>query len=197
MMNGDVGSRGEAVGLVEEYGVDGAMIATAAEKNPSCFGEGGRLERWEEVVPRYVRFAMGVENKLPNTKYLLNQMVPGKSPLYKAICGAKSYEGVVEVLGMGEEDRRVAVDVDRVMGTTERLERRAAEEGRKRKREEEEKAKREEKKARKMAMGKKGGDKTTPEQKTSGATPVAVPAVAIDAVEATPEAPSSAAAIAV
>lgn len=199
LMNGDVGSRGEARGLVAEYGVDGAMIATAAEKNPSCFaaeGAGG-LVRWEQVVKRYVRFAMGVENKLPNTKYLLNQMVPGKSPLYKAVCGAKSYQAVVEVLGMSEEDRRVAVEVDRVMGTTERLERRAAEEGKKRKREEEEKAKREEKKARKMANMKKGGDKTTSEKKTDVAAPVAVPAVTVDAVEVSPEAPSAAAAVAV
>lgn len=202
LMNGDVGSRGEGERLVAEYGVDGAMIATAAEKNPSCFataaeGKGKGLGRWEEVVQRYVRFAMGVENKLPNTKYLLNQMVPGKSPLYKAVCGAKSYEAVVDVLGMGEEDRRTAVEVDRVMGTTERLERRAAEEGKKRKREEEEKAKREEKKARKMASMKKEGDKTTPEKKTDIAAPVAVPAVTVDAIEVTQEAPSVAAAVAV
>lgn len=193
LMNGDVGSRGEGEGLVGEYGVDGAMIARAAEKNPSCFAAGGGLAGWEEVVQRYVRFAMAVENKLPNTKYLLNQMVPGKSPLYKAVCGAKSYEAVVEVLGMGEEDKRTAVEVDRVMGTTERLERRAAEEGKKRKREEEEKAKREEKKARKMA-NMKGGNKTTPEKKPAAAAPVAVPAVAIDAVEVAQEAPAAAAA---
>ncbi|KAK1834715.1 hypothetical protein QBC39DRAFT_368803 [Podospora conica] len=192
VMNGDVASRGEAQKLMAEYGVDGAMIATAAEKNPSVFSAAGPVA-WEEVAARYVRLAMGVENKMANTKFLLNQMIPGKSPLYKAVCAVKSYTGVVEVLGMGEEDARVAAEVDSVMGTTERVKRNAAEkEGKEKKRAREEKKDRwpEAKKARTMDVGTTWEGKTPPVQE-----PAAIPAVAVD--EAVEGAPSAAAAVAV
>ena len=79
-MNGDVHSRREALDLITEYGVDGAMIATAAETNSSVFrpeSEGG-MASWEVVVREYVETALRVENKWGNTKYLLGQMIPGK-----------------------------------------------------------------------------------------------------------------------
>ena len=59
VMNGDVHSRDEALALMEEYGVDGAMIATAAESNASCFrsaAEGGFLP-WKEVVREYMNLS--------------------------------------------------------------------------------------------------------------------------------------------
>ncbi|KAK1038718.1 tRNA-dihydrouridine synthase 2, partial [Friedmanniomyces endolithicus] len=52
LMNGDVTSRDEALELASEFGCDGAMIATAAETNPSVFrpdSDGGKAP-WEEVV---------------------------------------------------------------------------------------------------------------------------------------------------
>jgi tRNA-dihydrouridine synthase 2 len=119
LMNGDVESRDQARGLVEEFGVDGAMIATAAEKNPSCFrgGEAG-LASWQETVERYLRFAMEVENKIANTKFMLAQMIPGKAPTYKAMHACRSYAEFVRVLGyegMGE----LARETDRVLGLGE------------------------------------------------------------------------------
>ena len=98
LMNGDVTSRDEANALISEYGVDGAMIATAAETNPSVFRTGGSLP-WEEVVREYVETAMHVENRWGNTKYLLGQMIPGKLPAYKAMTATRSYSEVVAVLG--------------------------------------------------------------------------------------------------
>lgn len=100
-MNGDVTSREEAIKLMEEFGADGAMIATAAETNPSCFradADGG-IASWEEVVKEYVKACMEVENRWGNTKYLLGQMVPGKAPAYKAMTRAKSYSELVKSLG--------------------------------------------------------------------------------------------------
>ncbi|KAL1590233.1 hypothetical protein WHR41_01179 [Cladosporium halotolerans] len=105
LMNGDVTSRDEAYKLMEEYGVDGAMIATAAETNPSCFraeADGG-IASWEEAVKEYVKISMEVENRWGNTKYLLGQMIPGKQPAYKAMTRTKSYGELVEALGWGKE----------------------------------------------------------------------------------------------
>ncbi|KAK0618169.1 hypothetical protein B0T17DRAFT_537131 [Bombardia bombarda] len=103
LMNGDVAGRDEAEALVEEYGVDGAMIATAAEKNPSVFraGKDGGMAGWREAVERYVRFAMEAENKFGNTKYLLGQMIPGKEQAIRELPPCKSYVKTVEMLGFG------------------------------------------------------------------------------------------------
>ncbi|KAK3709263.1 tRNA-dihydrouridine synthase 2 [Vermiconidia calcicola] len=115
LMNGDVASREEAFGLISEYGVDGAMIATAAETNPSVFrteSEGGKAP-WEEVVKEYVKTAIEVENRWGNTKYLLGQMIPGKLPAYKAMMATKSYSDLVKVLGYQDEVGEMAKDVDK------------------------------------------------------------------------------------
>lgn len=114
LMNGDVTSRDEALALMDEYGVDGAMIATAAETNPSVFRpafEGG-MASWQEVVKEYVKTALEVENKYGNTKYLLGQMIPGKQPHYKAMSQSKSYSGLVQALGYGVEMGELAKQVD-------------------------------------------------------------------------------------
>ena len=65
LMNGDVTSREQGLELAKEYGVDGGMIATAAEANSSVFRtkeQGGPLP-WQEVVEEYLKLAMSVENK--------------------------------------------------------------------------------------------------------------------------------------
>ncbi|KAI1328273.1 dihydrouridine synthase [Xylariaceae sp. FL0255] len=102
LMNGDVETRDQALDLIKEYGVDGAMIATQAEKNPSCFqsqADGGVLP-WAPVVEQYMRYCMEVENKYGNTKYLLCQMVPGKLAEYRGVNAAKSYTKLCETLGL-------------------------------------------------------------------------------------------------
>jgi len=113
LMNGDVESRDQAAQLVQEFGVDGAMIATSAEKNPSCFrseADGG-LAPWHEVCERYVNYAMQVHNKFGNTKYLLAQMVPGKRAEYKVMSQCKSYTTLCEAFGW-ENLRQTALDAD-------------------------------------------------------------------------------------
>lgn len=117
LMNGDVENRDQALELIQEYGVDGAMIATAAEKNPSCFRSSadGSILPWEQVVEQYVRYAMEVENKFGNTKFLLCQMIPGKQPAYRTVSSCKSYTKICELLGfehLMERAREVDISLD-------------------------------------------------------------------------------------
>jgi tRNA-dihydrouridine synthase 2 len=108
VMNGDVTSRAEALQLIREYNVDAAMIATAAEKNPSVFrseSEGGTLTgktAWRGVVTEYLRLALQVENRWGNTKYLLGQMIPGKEKCYAEMNRSKCYQDFVHVLELAD-----------------------------------------------------------------------------------------------
>lgn len=114
LMNGDVEDRDSATKLIEEYGVDGAMIATAAEKNSSCFRtqEQGGLAPWTEIVEKYVEFALDTHNKWGNTKYMLNQLVPGKQPAYKKVQSCKSYTALCEILELDNLlEKAKAIDV--------------------------------------------------------------------------------------
>lgn len=110
VMNGDVTSRSEALQLMKEFAVDGAMIATEAEKNPSCFrpdAEGGPHEwktNWKIVVAEYMKLALLVENRWGNTKYLLGQMIPGREDAYKKMNQSKCYADVIRALGLENED---------------------------------------------------------------------------------------------
>ena len=121
LMNGDVESREQAGALVREFGVDGAMIATAAEKNPSCFrseADGG-LASWEEAVERYLRYAIEVGNKFSNTKFMLAQMIPGKTAAHKEVFACKSYVDCVRALGHKDRAEDLAREADRVLGLGE------------------------------------------------------------------------------
>ncbi|MCJ1252658.1 hypothetical protein MMC24_000464 [Lignoscripta atroalba] len=119
LMNGDVEDRDRAVTLAEEYGVDGGMIATAAEANSSCFRtkEEGGLLPWREVVGEYMKLALEVENRWGNTKFLLSQLIPGKVQVYKNVSGAKNYKEVCEALEMDDLYDH-AREVDERLGMT-------------------------------------------------------------------------------
>ena len=94
--NGDVESRVHAEKLIEEFGVDGCMIATAAEANPSCFHNKG-LFPWREVAEEYLRVAMDCGNQLSNAKFCLSHFVPGKDPLYQKVVRSKTMEELCSV----------------------------------------------------------------------------------------------------
>lgn len=104
LMNGDVYSRDEAIDLMKEYGADGGMIATAAEKNSSVFRskEDGGLAPWQEVVRHYVQAAMEVDNRWGNTKFLLAQLIPGKDDKYIGLQQCKSHVAMVTALGFDD-----------------------------------------------------------------------------------------------
>lgn len=113
VMNGDVKNKEEALQLMQEYGVDGAMIATAAEANPSSFRteEEGGLLPWREVVEEYMKIALDVNNKWGNTKFTLGQLMPGKLHVYRKVAGSKNYAEACEALELDELlDRAREVD---------------------------------------------------------------------------------------
>ena len=126
LMNGDVKDRDEALQLAQEYGVDGGMIATAAEANPSCFRtkkEGGLLP-WKEVVTEYMKIALEIENKWGNTKFLLSQLMPGKAEGYRKVAACMSYRQVCEILEL-HNMVDMAKNVDERLGLDEQKEAKA------------------------------------------------------------------------
>ena len=126
LMNGDVKDKDEALQLAQEYGVDGGMIATAAEANSSCFRtkEEGGLLPWRDVVTEYMKTALEVENKWGNTKFLLSQLMPGKTKEYQKVAACMSYRQVCEVLEM-HDMVDLAKDVDERLGLDEHKETKA------------------------------------------------------------------------
>ncbi|MCJ1242945.1 hypothetical protein MMC30_000141 [Trapelia coarctata] len=121
LMNGDVTNRDQALKLAEEYGVDGGMIATAAEANSSCFrteAEGGLLP-WREVVTEYMKYALEVENRWGNTKFLLSQLMPGRAEVAKRCQQSKNNRQVCEILELDDMYDQ-ARDVDERLGITDK-----------------------------------------------------------------------------
>lgn len=126
LMNGDVKDKDEALQLAQEYGVDGGMIATAAEANSSCFRtkEEGGLLPWREVVTEYMKTALEVENKWGNTKFLLSQLMPGKAEVSRKVTTCMSYREVCEVLEL-HDMVDLAKEMDQRLGINEQKETKA------------------------------------------------------------------------
>jgi tRNA-dihydrouridine synthase 2 len=123
LMNGDVQNRDEALALMREYGVDGAMIATAAEKNPSVFraaADGGPAP-WRAVIHDYLDNALAVENRWGNTKFLTAQIVPGREMTLSGtnLGQCRDHEGTVRALGFEDLAER-ARELDERLGLRDR-----------------------------------------------------------------------------
>lgn len=121
LMNGDVQSREEAEQLAADFGVDGAMIATAAEKNLSVFrpsSEGGAAP-WRELVSEYMQAAIDVENRWGNTKFLLAQLMPGKEQAKRGLGQSKNYEHICDILDL-QHMAQQARDLDGLLDLTNR-----------------------------------------------------------------------------
>lgn len=119
LMNGDVVSYEEGLALAKEYGVDGAMIATAAEANSSVFRkqEDGGKAPWQEVTREYMKLALSVENKFGNTKFLLSQLMPGKNPAYQKCQSSRTYAEILEHLEIEDDGLKAqAMEVDHIIG---------------------------------------------------------------------------------
>ena len=66
--------------------------------------EQGGLAPWPEVVKEYMRYAMSVENRWGNTKFLLSQLVPGKDHRFQSVQRSRSYSQILEILGISDVD---------------------------------------------------------------------------------------------
>lgn len=127
LVNGDVEGRDHGLQLAEEFGADGAMIAVAAEKNPSCFrskADGG-MAPWEEVVDQYVKTAIDVDNRFGNTKFLLSNMIPGRSKSYQPVNQSKNYKSICEALSLDKYLEAASV-IDKKRGLDQPLQGKAA-----------------------------------------------------------------------
>lgn len=101
----------------------GGMIAEAAESNPTVFGSVPLL--WKQVTQEFLQTCITYKNFPSNTKYILLNQIPGKSPIYKAICKVKTNEEFLAVVeSVGEEgdlvfvrtmQKAVAMDKDAFM----------------------------------------------------------------------------------
>ncbi|KAJ5153351.1 tRNA-dihydrouridine(20) synthase [Penicillium canariense] len=123
VMNGDVTSRDHGLKLMEEFGVDGAMIAVAAEANSSCFrseADGG-LAPWRDVVYEYLKFCIESENRFGNTKYLLNMLIPGKKKEFGEAKQSKTYTDVCRRLKF-DDLIPLALQADEILELTHRQE---------------------------------------------------------------------------
>ena len=131
LMNGDVTSRDHGLQLMKEFGVDGAMIATSAEANSSCFrseADGG-LAPWRDVVYEYVKFSIESENRFGNTKYLLNMLIPGKNKEFNQAKMCKTYTDVCRALKF-DDLIPSAIQLDEIVGVTDKWAQAPAEEER-------------------------------------------------------------------
>ncbi|OKL57846.1 tRNA-dihydrouridine(20) synthase [Talaromyces atroroseus] len=117
VMNGDVTSRDQALALMAEYDVDGAMIATAAESNSSCFRseKDGGLLPWRDVVREYIQECMRVENRFGNTKYLMNMMVNAKDKEFKQTKQCRNYLDACQILKY-DDLIPAAMETDKILG---------------------------------------------------------------------------------
>ncbi|KAE8148659.1 hypothetical protein BDV25DRAFT_157873 [Aspergillus avenaceus] len=121
VMNGDVTSRDQGLALMEEFGVDGAMIATAAENNSSCFrseAEGGLLP-FMEVVHTYMKLCLETENRFGNTKYLMNMIIPGKNKELQDTKTARSYADYCQILKF-DDLLPAALHLDELLNLTDK-----------------------------------------------------------------------------
>lgn len=97
LVNGDVEGRvPDLADLRAKYGVDGAMIARAAEANPSCFSE--TPVPWYTIVHEYFDICKQYSNHPVNTKFCLARMIPGKATVYQKVASAKTMEAIAEAL---------------------------------------------------------------------------------------------------
>jgi tRNA-dihydrouridine synthase 2 len=128
LINGDVIDREHGNRIATEYGADGTMIATSAEKNPSVFRaekDGGKVEDWRPIVREYINEALAVENKWGNTKFMMGQLVNGKDSIALGVSRSKNYEELVTRLGYLDLVER-AREIDEMMGLdTQRAQRKA------------------------------------------------------------------------
>lgn len=105
-VNGDVQGRGEFSRFQDEFGVDGIMIARAAESNPSCF-RAGALVPAHIIARQFWELCQRYEFTVQHAKYCLTRIISGKDPLYQRIIRCRSPEELDVVLSA---DSTTAVD---------------------------------------------------------------------------------------
>lgn len=101
IINGQIKNYQQFKNLQEQFGDDvGAMIASDAEINPTCFNKEGPLP-WYTAIKSYIQFAKTFDNHPANSKYCLARMVPNdknKNKIYHLLSKAKTMEEFVDII---------------------------------------------------------------------------------------------------
>lgn len=72
--NGDSWNYEEAQAIMKASYVTSSMLARGPEKNPSCFRPGPSACAVDEIVPKWLKYALCFDNAICNTKYCLNTL---------------------------------------------------------------------------------------------------------------------------
>lgn len=105
LVNGDVRSREELPKFVEKYGVDGVMIARAAQVSPACFSSTVQLTPLQ-VCREFLDACVKFDYNTAHAKYNLTSYVPGKDSLYMQFSRAKSLVELEGHIKQREEEMR-------------------------------------------------------------------------------------------
>jgi tRNA-dihydrouridine synthase 2 len=129
IINGSVQDYSEYKTLQEKYGDDvGAMIASAAEINPTCFHKEGTLP-WYTAAKDLVKFADQFMNHPANTKYCIQRIIPNEknsNPIYKLMMKAKTIEEISKVvLDQMDNEGKLVEDENKAEENTESEERKS------------------------------------------------------------------------
>ncbi|VEU22965.1 DEKNAAC104087 [Brettanomyces naardenensis] len=98
IVNGGIRNYDNYKEIQSKYGSDvGCMIASAAERNVSCFRSQGQLN-WPQVAKDYIETATRYNNHPSNIKYCLLRMVPGTASIHPVLNGLKESEEMRDAL---------------------------------------------------------------------------------------------------
>lgn len=96
-LSGDVEKYSDLQELMDKYGIDGAIIARAAQANPSCFDPNGMVP-WHQIAKEFYETCEEYDNHVSNTKFCLAQMIPGKSQVFQKLHQSKTMDQIKEAL---------------------------------------------------------------------------------------------------
>ncbi|EMD30861.1 hypothetical protein CERSUDRAFT_163673 [Gelatoporia subvermispora B] len=124
--NGDCLGWEDAKRVREVTGAHSAMIATAAEANPTCFSPRPLADLELTFIPNYIRLSKYIKNHWASTKFCTSQFKGAHleaqradlTRVRKALMSAKSYEDMDEYCKPwnGEEEWRAIVDAIEARG---------------------------------------------------------------------------------
>ncbi|CAH2350639.1 tRNA-dihydrouridine(20) synthase [NAD(P)+] [[Candida] railenensis] len=111
IINGAITNRREYEELQSQYGADiGCMIAEGAESNPTCFSL--QPLTWNKVVKEFIETAESVSNYAGNTKYVILNQIPGKSPFYQRFARGKTNQELLSIANeIGESGNKIVTKV--------------------------------------------------------------------------------------
>lgn len=96
IVNGGIKNYQDFKEIQTKYGDDiGCMIASVAERNPSCFYKQGPV-RWTQIARDYIQTAVKFNTHPSNTKYCLLRLIRGTAPIHPILNGMKEKDELLD-----------------------------------------------------------------------------------------------------